>query len=287
MIMRNSPGFYVGTSGWSYETWNEIFYPEKMAKSKYLEHYAACFPTVEITGSFYQMPPVKALIEFARAVPDSFLFSVRANRYITHIKKLKDGWEILPPFLTRMGVLGDKMGPILLQVPSNWTFNPDRLKSFLKAMPQDRRCAFEFHDPSWYNQSTYELLAEKNAALGILQTGERMTPRIATADFVYIRIAKPKVMDGGKIPGLLNTWTDSFQDWLGSGKNIFCYFDQAGDDCAALDALRFRAVMESAIGTSRKEGRLLDLPVTAEKDFRVTAARNKNRTTVKGNVVNW
>jgi uncharacterized protein YecE (DUF72 family) len=257
--MKNSPAFHIGTTGWIHDAWKGVFYPEQMHKSKYLEHYAASFPAVEMTSTYYQMPPAKVLIEFASAVPDSFRFSVRANRYITDIKKLKDGKLILPPFLTRMDCLGEKLGPILLQLPPNWSFNRDRLKSFIEAMPGDRRWVFEFHHPSWYNESTYELLAEKNAALGIFQLGEKITPRISTADFVYVRLVKPRVKDGAKIPGLLKTWMDNFQDWSGSGKDIFCYFYQAGDDCAVLDAMNFRSAIESAIGAGRERGRLLDM----------------------------
>ncbi len=251
--MNNTPGVYIGTSGWSYDSWKGVFYPEKMTPPHFLEHYAASFPTVELSSTFYQIPLAKVLAEHARAVPDSFLFSVRANRYITHIKKLKDGWEILPPFLNRVGFLGKKMGPILLQMPPGWTFNRDRLKSFLSAIPRDRRFVFEFHDPSWHNDSTYELLAEKNAAVGIFQAGERITPRVSTADFVYLRLFKPQVKNEEKTRGLLKTWIGSFQDWLGSGKDIFCYFDQSGEDCAVMDAMSFRTAVETAIGAGKRK----------------------------------
>jgi len=258
MKMQSSPGFYIGTTGWSHDSWKGAFYPEKLAKAKYIDHYAGNFTTVEMNSIFYQIPPAKVLAQLARAVPDSFVFSVRANRYITHIKRLNDGREIVPPFLAKIDALGEKLGPILLQMPPNLRFNRERLKSFLAALPRDRRFAFEFHDASWFNESTYELLAEKNAALGIFQAGERMSPRVSTADFVYVRMHNPKVRKGAKIPGLIGNWKESFQEWSESDKSIFCYFDQAGDDCAVTDALQFRDAIESAAGAGREKGRLLD-----------------------------
>lgn len=251
--MNNNPGLYIGTSGWSYDSWKGVFYPEKLPKTKYLEHYASRFATVEMNSVFYQMPPAKTVPQFARAVPEPFVFSVKANRYITHIKRLNDGREILPPFLARIDLLGEKLGPILIQTPPGWSFNRERLKSFLQALPGDRRFVFEFHDSSWLNEITYGLLAEKNAALGIFQVAEKVSPRVSTADFVYVRMHKPKVKKGG-IQGLFESWFETFRDWSGSGKDIFCYFDQAGDECAVTDALQFRKCMENAIATaSRKE----------------------------------
>lgn len=245
----------IGTSGWSYDEWKTVFYPEKLAKAKYLDYYAARFATVEMNSIFYQIPTVKALALCARAVPDTFLFSVKANRYITHIKRLNDGRKALSPFLARLEIIGEKMGPVLLQIPPTLKFNRERLKSFMEAVPQDHRFAFEFHDSSWFNEITYDYLAGKNAALGIFQAGERISPLISTADFVYIRMHKTKIKNGKKIPGLLDIWTDSFRDWLSSGKDVFCYFDQAGDDCAVTDALRFREGMELAIGAGKKKGK--------------------------------
>lgn len=254
----SSPGFYIGTTGWSHDSWKGVFYPEKLAKAKYLDHYAGSFATVEMNSIFHQIPPAKALAQIACAVPDSFVFSVRANRYITHIKRLNDGRDIVPNFLAKIGPLGEKIGPILLQMPPNLGFNRERLKSFLAALPRDRRFAFEFHESSWFNEDTYELLAEKNAALGIFQAGERMSPRVSTADFVYVRMHNPKFRKGTKTAGLIENWKDSFQEWSESDKSIFCYFDQAGDDCAAIDALRFRDAIESAVGAGREKGRLMD-----------------------------
>lgn len=256
--MKNNPGIFIGMSGWCYDCWKGAFYPEKLPTKKYLGHYASRFSTVEMNSVFYQLPAAKVLAQTAREVPDDFVFSVKANRYITHIKRLNDGRGILSPFLTRMDILGPNIGPIVLQLPPGWGFNRERLKSFLETLPPDRRFVFEFHDSSWFNESTYEMLAGKNAALGIYQAGEKITPLVATADFAYVRMHKPKVKKGALIPGLLDIWAEDFQDWRNSGRDIFCYFDQTGEDCAAADALRFREAVEGAIGAGDENAALMD-----------------------------
>lgn len=250
--MKSNPGIFIGTSGWSYDSWKGAFYSENLPKTKYLGHYASRFATVEMNSVFYQLPPAKALEQSLHEVPRDFVFSVKANRYITHIKRLNDGRGILPPFLSRMNILGPNIGPIALQLPPSWGFNRERLKSFLDALPRERRFVFEFHDSSWMNEQTYAMLAEKNAALGIYQAGEKITPRVLTADFVYVRLHKPKVKKGGRIPGLLDIWAEDFHEWRSAGKDVFCYFDQAGDECAVTDALLFREAMESETAADRK-----------------------------------
>ena len=278
MKMKSDAGLHIGTSGWSYDCWKGDFYPEKLAKTKYLDHYADHFTTVEMNSIFYQLPPAKVMPQFARAVPESFVFSVKANRHITHIKRLNHGREILPPFFARMDILGDKMGPVLLQLPPGWGFNRERLRSFVEALPADRRFVFEFHDASWFNEITYDLLASRNAALGIFHAGERISPLVTTADFVYIRLHNPKVKKGKKIPGLVETWMENFRDWSGSGKDIFCYFDQAGDDCAVTDAMDLREAITSAIGAGGEKEKILRTAMSARRQ-RVPAQQRELRAT--------
>ena len=115
----NGIQIHVGTSGWHYDHWKGPFYPESLPRTNYLEYYADLFHTLEINNSFYQMPQEKTMIQWRNAVPKEFIFSIKASRYITHIKKLKDGRQIIPPFLKKIEVLGDRLGPILFQLPRN------------------------------------------------------------------------------------------------------------------------------------------------------------------------
>jgi uncharacterized protein YecE (DUF72 family) len=235
---------HVGTSGWYYDHWKGAFYPEGLSKNDYLDFYSGYFPTLEINHSFYQLPPGKLLIKLRDAVPDSFVFSVKATRYITYIKKLKDARTSLSPFLKRMDILGEKLGPILFQLPPQWSCNRERLSLFLKALPPGYRYAFEFRDASWFTPETYEMLEAHNAALSIYQVGLRTSPQIVTADFVYIRLYGSKMKKGEYDPEVLSEWADTLSELAEKGKEIFCYFDGDETACAAQEAVRLKKMIE-------------------------------------------
>ncbi len=254
---------HVGTSGWHYDHWKGGFYPEDLSKNDYLDFYSGHFPTMEINHSFYQLPPCKLLIKLRDTVPDSFVFSVKANRYITYIKKLKDARLSLAPFLKRMDILGDKLGPILFQLPPQWSFNSERLGSFLKALPSGYRYAFEFRDLSWFHPETYEMLTAHNAALSIYQVGLRTSPQVVTADFVYIRLHGSKATGGEYDPKVLSEWAVTLSDLAEKGKEIFCYFDDDETGCAAVEAIKLKQIIvfqQEARTGKAKRGKLKALP---------------------------
>lgn len=238
----------VGTSGWHYDHWKGPFYPESLPRNNYLDYYAERFGTLEINTSFYQMPQEKTLIQWRNGVPDSFLFSMKASRYITHIKKLKDARQILSPFFKRVELLGDKLGPILFQLPPQWRFNIERLESFLKALPEAYRYAFEFRDSSWFNKQTYETLARHNAAFGIYQVASRTSPLVITADFAYVRLMGSKAPNQGKYSdGVLSAWSKQIASWASSGKDIYCYFDNDDSGYAAEDAVKMKELLKISV----------------------------------------
>src|SRR5215217_2193905 len=141
----------IGTSGWHYEHWRGPFYPENLSKGGFLEYYAGHFDTAEINNSFYRLPEKKTLVRWRETVPEGFVFSVKASRYLTHMKKLKDPREPLGRLLDRVSVLGTRLGPILFQLPPRWRANPERLQGLLEILPENHRYAFEFRDPSWFD----------------------------------------------------------------------------------------------------------------------------------------
>ena len=147
---------HIGTSGWHYDHWKGPFYPEDLPSTGFLEHYAGCFDTAEINNSFYRLPEEKTLVGWREIVPEGFVFSVKASRYLTHMKKLKDPEEPLENLLVRVSTLEDKLGPILFQLPSRWKMNAERLESFLDALPEGHRYAFEFWDESWFDEQLTE-----------------------------------------------------------------------------------------------------------------------------------
>lgn len=238
----------IGTSGWHYDHWKGNFYPDALSRNNYLDFYARQFSTLEINTSFYQMPQEKTLTQWRNGVPDSFLFSMKASRYITHIKKLKDAKQILSPFFKRVELLGDKLGPILFQLPPQWKFNLERLTSFLNALPETYRYAFEFRDSSWFNPKTYEALSQHNAAFGIYQVASRNAPREVTADFAYVRLLGSKAPNQGKYDaGTLKEWANQIASWAAAGKDIYCYFDNDEAGYAVEDAQKLKELVETTV----------------------------------------
>jgi len=242
----NGQQIHIGTSGWHYDHWKGSFYPETLPRTNYLEYYADNFHTLEINNSFYQMPQEKTLVQWRNSVRDEFIFSIKASRYITHIKKLKDGKQIIPPFLKKVEVLGSRLGPVLFQLPPQWRYNLERLNSFLKALPTGSRYAFEFRDSSWFNPRTYDALAMHNAGFCIYSVANRTTPQEVTADFIYIRLHGTKGSNQGKYDeAVLEQWADRVFDWAGIGKEIFCYFDNDESGYAAQDAAKLQEMINT------------------------------------------
>jgi len=209
-----------------------------------LAYYADRFHTVEINNSFYQLPQ-KAIFERWKAtVPSSFVFALKGSRYITHMKKLKDPEKGVPPLLDAASALGEKLGPVLFQLPPRWRMNLERLDAFLDFLPGDFRYAFEFRDPSWFADPVYESLAKRGAAFCIYHLDRRLSPKEVTTDFVYVRLHGPDGAYQGRYDTqTLAEWADAFSTWRGQGKEIFCYFDNDQAGYAPLDAWNLREML--------------------------------------------
>jgi uncharacterized protein YecE (DUF72 family) len=224
---------FVGTSGWVYKHWNGVFYPDDLNQSKWLEYFAKNFKTAEINNSFYHLPEAKTFRSWYDRTPPDFIFSVKVSRYITHIKRLKgvkSSWVI---FYKRAANLKNKLGPFLFQFPSSFKFKEEtykRLSKLLEYTSKDR-LAFEFRDPSWFNDRTYELLNKFGAALVIADSSIYPKTKILTSDFIYIRMHGPKGLFSSEYPlreiDVLGSYINSS---LASGKDVYVYFnnDYAG-----------------------------------------------------------
>jgi uncharacterized protein YecE (DUF72 family) len=244
--MMSEQTIYIGTSGWQYDHWQEPFYPEDLPKSRFLEFYAEHFQTVEINNSFYQLPSAETLTHWREATPPEFRFSVKASRYITHMKKLKDPAEPVSNFLKRVELLADKLGPILFQLPPNWHFNRERLSSFLEVLPGDFKYTFELRDPSWLNPDAYELLATHNAAFCIYEFNGRLSPKEITADFIYIRLHGPDGPYQGRYDiSVLAGWAGALSTWSSQGRQIYCYFDNDQAGYAVQNALQLQQMFNA------------------------------------------
>lgn len=235
---------HIGTSGWHYGHWRGPFYAEDMCDEDYLAFYAEHFHTVEINNSFYRLPDKKTFTAWRKGVPNGFIFAVKASRYITHMKKLKDPVEPLSKLLSHAEALGDKLGPILFQLPGNWNCNTERLRSFLEALPRGYRYAFEFRDESWFRPQVYELLARHGAAFCVYDFDGRLSPQQVTADYVYVRLHGPHGAYAGKYStDDLVGWARVFSVWVEQGKDVYCYFDNDESGYAPQNALELQSML--------------------------------------------
>lgn len=235
---------YIGTSGWHYSHWKGPFYPKDLTDKQLLFFYIKHFSTVEINRTFYSLPKKEVFTTYAKAVPKDFVFSVKASRFITHIKRLKDPKAPLKNFFTAVKGLKKHLGPILFQLPPRFKSNPERLEAFLKALPKNHRYTFEFRDPSWLNPTIYALLKKYNAAFCIYEFDHLQTPMIITADFTYIRLHGPKGAYQGNYPtSTLKKWARVILTEKKKGRDVFIYFDNDEAGYAPKNARALKAFL--------------------------------------------
>jgi uncharacterized protein YecE (DUF72 family) len=234
----------VGCSGWQYRHWRGRFYPRELPTDAWLEHYATTFDTVEVNNSFYRLPEADAFAAWARRVPPDFCFAVKASRYLTHLKRLREPREPLDRLWSRAARLGPHLGPMLYQLPPRWDRNLDRLRDFVAALPRDRRQAIEFRDPSWYHADVYEVLVEGGVALCLHDMPGSATKPEPVGPFVYVRFhgASGKYR-GGYSDDELRTWAGRLREWADDGRSCFAYFNNDVGGHAPRDAVRLRELI--------------------------------------------
>jgi uncharacterized protein YecE (DUF72 family) len=235
---------YIGTSGWNYRHWKGTFYPADLPSKNEFAYYTTQFATVELNNSFYHLPSPETFDQWKKASPPGFVFSVKAPRFITHMKKLKTDHTGLEEFLSHVSRLGRKAGPILFQLPPKWKVNLQRLEDFLNHLPPRRRYTFEFRDSSWYSEEIYELLEKHNCAFCIYHLAHHLSPIEVTADFVYIRLHGP----GNKYQGSysiteLKGWATQCRKWVRNGLDVYIYFDNDEAGYAAANAKEFQRLL--------------------------------------------
>lgn len=245
---RKSSGvIYIGTSGWHYGHWVGPVYPEGMPSEEFLSYYSRSFGTVEINNTFYQLPAKATLAMWREGTPKDFLFACKASRFITHMKKLTDPKRSVKRFFETIHVLGEKLGPILFQLPPRWHVNPMRLRAFLEALPKGYRYAFEFRDETWFGADTCRVLAEHGAAFCMYELAGRRSPEEVTTDIVYIRLHGPgKAYQGRYGAAALREWARKCRSWAQAGKDVYCYFDNDEKGYAAQDAMTLKRMVEDA-----------------------------------------
>ncbi|HVU02632.1 MAG TPA: DUF72 domain-containing protein [Polyangiaceae bacterium] len=189
----------TGTSGFSYKEWKGLFYPEDLPDKKMLSFYSTRLGTVEINNTFYRMPKPELVAAWAAEVGPDFRFVLKAPQRITHRERLVGSEESLSRFFQAAGVLGDRLGAILFQLPPFEKKDVGKLAAFLALLPAGTRAAFEFRHPSWFEEDTYAALRERNAALvgGDAEDAAKSPPLVPTASFGYLRLRADEYTDGG------------------------------------------------------------------------------------------
>jgi uncharacterized protein YecE (DUF72 family) len=235
----------IGCSGWSYEHWRGVFYPQSGSSSRWLELYAQFFDTVEINATFYRLPRVTTVERWATITPDDFLFAAKASRYLTHVRRLRDIGEGVKRMDARIEPLrrASKLGPILWQLPPNFARDDEVLHSVLQTVSPGRH-AFEFRDPSWFVDEVYDLLRHHDAALVVADRApERSSPVVDTGSWSYLRFHSGRGRDGNYTRRQLREWADRLKDLPG---DVFAYFNNDWQGFAIANARALRALVESS-----------------------------------------
>ena len=238
---------YVGTSGYSYKEWKGSFYPKDIVAADMLTYYAERFKTVEINNTFYRMPTEKVLVQWTEQVPESFTFALKASRRITHLKRLQNVEDEVTYLLQTVPALGDKLGPMLFQLPPNSKKDMDRLEAFLELLPKRLRAAMEFRNKSWYDEEVFQALRARNVALVTADADDGEDPGIVpTADWGYLRLRREEYGERS-----LKTWAGRLkhQEW----SDVFVFFKHEDEGTGPELALRFADIVEGR--TRRPEDR--------------------------------
>ncbi|HEX4218215.1 MAG TPA: DUF72 domain-containing protein [Acidimicrobiales bacterium] len=235
----------IGTSGWQYRDWRGRFYPVGLAQARWLEHYAARFRTVEVNNAFYRLPEAGTFEAWKDRTPDDFIVSVKASRYLTHIRRLREPAEPVHRLMSRADHLGPKLGPVLLQLPGNFRVNLEALDETLSLFPSGTRIAFEPRHDSWHRDETADLLSRHHAAFCLSDAPGRRSPRWRTADWGYLRLhagrATPAPCYGRTA---LRSWAERLAERWTPDEDVYVYFNNDHRACAVRDAHRFASAVE-------------------------------------------
>lgn len=235
----------IGTSGWHYASWKNAFFPSGLLGKHQLLYYASQFSTAELNGVFYRTPTPEAVTSWYEQTGNDFIFSWKASKFITHWKRLTPQCENSLELLEdRLSLLKEKAGPVLFQLPPQFTLNQERLRSFIELLSNDRRYCFEFRHPSWYTSAVYSLLKEANCALCLSDHHDAPAPWRRTADFIYVRGHGPGGRYKGRYPKeTLNAWAKKIRSWKRQGFDVYVYFDNDQKSAAPFDAMALKQLI--------------------------------------------
>ncbi|MCM8758031.1 MAG: DUF72 domain-containing protein [Candidatus Omnitrophica bacterium] len=236
------PNIFVGTSGWVYQHWRNVFYPEDLSQNRWFEYYTQFFNSVELNVTFYRLPKKETFKGWFRRSPKNFYFVAKGSRFITHIKRLDDE-ATLKNFFNACLELKEKLAAVLWQLPSYQRKDLVRLENFLKALKKYKiRNVFEFRDRSWFVKETYDILKDYNVCLCIADSIFWPQEKVLTADFLYLRFhGRDGLYSGNYSDKELKYWANFA---LSFKKDIFAFFNNDAFGFAVKNALRFKEFLK-------------------------------------------
>lgn len=232
-------GIYIGTSGWSYDHWQGILYPNPTPVGKRLDYYVQKFQTVELNSSFYRWPRQSTFANWEQRLPDGFRLTVKAPRGLTHAKKLYAPEVWMERIKACWHELKEKRAILLVQLAPQQTCDYDRLAYFLDQVPHWMRVSVEFRHPSWNNEAIFTLLEQHRVAYCIMSGANLPCILRVTAPFVYVRLHGPDTQHlygGSYSDDDLHWWANRIREWAAMDKDVFVYFNNDGGGHAVRNA---------------------------------------------------
>ena len=232
----------IGCSGWNYRHWRGDFYPQGLPVKHWFAYYSERFDTVEVNASFYRLPTVETFAKWRDQAPERFCYAIKAPRFITHFRKLKDCDESIVEFIGRARNLGPTLGPILYQLPPKWGFDRERLESFLSLLPRDLTHVFEFREPSWLADEALALLERYGAGFCVHDMPGLMTKRAVTGRMAYVRFHGTSGKYWGRYSDeALADWAKWMHAQEAAGHAVWAYFNNDIHADAIADATSLKA----------------------------------------------
>ncbi|MEE2522312.1 DUF72 domain-containing protein [Pseudarthrobacter sp. J75] len=239
-------GIQIGTSGWSYDHWENVLYPPGLPAAKRLAYYTDRFSTVELNASFYRWPRDTSFASWRNRLPEGFAMSVKAPRGLTHGKRLLTP-EVWVERISRCWhELGPRRAVLLAQLPPDMARDDARLDYFLASLPDWIRTAVEFRHPSWEHEDVYRILEHHRAAYCVMSGAGLPCVLRSTSDFTYVRLHGPDhqhLYGGSYSDADLHWWADRIREWDGAGQDVYAYFNNDGGGNAVRNALTLRGLL--------------------------------------------
>jgi uncharacterized protein YecE (DUF72 family) len=265
-----TPQIRIGCSGWNYASWKGTFYPADVPATRWLRFYAGIFDTVEVNGTSYRLPEAPTFAAWREQTPASFLMAVKASRFLTHLKRLRDPEEPLARLFSRASHLGERLGPALYQLPASFHLDLARLDAFLAVVPRRLadvpggafprrtpiRHVMEFRHPSWFVQDTWDLLNHHDVGLCLHDKAEAAILDPIVGPVLYVRFHGTSGRYHGSYSArALDAWAARLVEQHREGRDVFAYFNNDPDAVATYNARELRALVERRLGNTRAPDR--------------------------------